>query len=221
MKNLLETDSVMLEFGSKRVLNDVYLKCETGKISGLLGLNGSGKTCLLRIIYGNLKSSESSVRINGKALLNNFRSPKLIRYLPQFNFIPDSLTLKRVIKDFGVDYNRFIEDFPDFRKYYHTRLSKLSTGERRIVEIYAVLMSDSMFCMLDEPFSHIMPVHVETIKSLINEVKIHKGIIITDHLYSHVMNIGDYVYLIVDGCIAPISSYNDLELYGYVNNVQS
>jgi lipopolysaccharide export system ATP-binding protein len=219
MINTLEADSVILEFGSKRVLNDVYLLCESGKLSGLLGLNGAGKSCLMNIIYGNLQGSDNSVRINGKALLNNFRSPKLMRYLPQFNFIPGSLTINRVLKDFGIDYNRFFEDFPDIRKYHRSTLSKLSTGEKRIVEIYSVLMSDSQFCMLDEPFSQVMPVHVEKIKELITNEKANKGILITDHLYTHIMDICDSVYLILDGSTKPIISVDELHTYGYVNNI--
>ena len=50
MINTLEVDSVILDFGSRRILQDVYLKSETGKITGLLGGNGSGKSCLMKII---------------------------------------------------------------------------------------------------------------------------------------------------------------------------
>jgi ATPase subunit of ABC transporter with duplicated ATPase domains len=50
MKHILEADSVQLQFGERKILSDVYLKCETGKITGLLGRNGEGKSCLMRII---------------------------------------------------------------------------------------------------------------------------------------------------------------------------
>ena len=49
MRHSLEVDSIILEFGTKRVLQDVYIQNETGKIAGILGRNGSGKTCLLFI----------------------------------------------------------------------------------------------------------------------------------------------------------------------------
>jgi len=67
MIQTLEVDSVILEFGDKRVLQDVYLKCETNKITGLLGLNGAGKSCLMNIIYGKLKPLNGMVRINKQA----------------------------------------------------------------------------------------------------------------------------------------------------------
>ena len=54
MTNTLEVDSVILEFDSKRVLHNVYLKSETGKVTGLLGRNGTGKSCLMKILFSSL-----------------------------------------------------------------------------------------------------------------------------------------------------------------------
>ena len=65
MTHKLEADSIHLEFKGRRILSDIYLKCETGKITGLLGRNGEGKTCLMEIIYGTLKS-EKSVRFDNR-----------------------------------------------------------------------------------------------------------------------------------------------------------
>ena len=64
MKHTFEADSVQLEFGSKKILSDVYLKCETGQVTGILGRNGEGKSCLMNIIYGSLKPQNKSIRFN-------------------------------------------------------------------------------------------------------------------------------------------------------------
>ena len=88
MKHSLEVDSIILEFDTKRILQDVYLKNETGKTTGILGRNGSGKTCLLNIIYGELKTNNKSIRLDGNAIYDGYRNPEILRYLPQFNFIP-------------------------------------------------------------------------------------------------------------------------------------
>jgi len=98
--NKLEVDSVLLEYGARRILSDVYLKCETGKVSGLLGRNGNGKTSLMNIIFGSLIPNSKSVRVNGLAVPKAYTIPGLLAYLPQFNFIPGSLALKRVFADF-------------------------------------------------------------------------------------------------------------------------
>ena len=213
----LEVDSVILEFGTRRILQDVYLKCETNRIVGLLGRNGSGKSCLMNIIYGHLKPLNGSVRINGRTLLRNSRSPAELMYLPQFHFIPGHLTLKRIFMDFLLDFGPFGDSFPDFAKYYQTSIGRLSGGERRIVEIYLVLCSVTKFSILDEPFSHIMPVHIETVKRLMEQERKKKGILLTDHLYNHLIGICDPVYLLKDGKTHAINQLEDVETLGYAN----
>ncbi len=214
--NLLEIDSVILEFGSRRILQDVYLKSETGKITGLLGRNGTGKSCIFKILFGELMSTSQSVRINGNSLITTKRQPKKIRCLPQSNFIPNYLTIKRALSDFDVDFSDLVMHFPEFKKDYKTKLINLSSGQRRIIEIFVIVTSQTDFCMLDEPFSQIMPLHVETIKSIIEREKINKGIIITDHMYKHITELSDDLYVINNGKTYLTKSDRDLETLGYV-----
>jgi ABC-type lipopolysaccharide export system ATPase subunit len=219
MKHTLEVDSVILEFGDKRVLQDVYLKCETGKVTGLLGRNGTGKSCLMNIIYGKLSPTNKSIRLDGKVVLSGFSKPEYFRYLTQFHFLPKSLSIKRIFQDFKLDLSEFANYFPTIEKYYKTPLRKLSGGERRIIEIYTILVADTKFCMLDEPFSQVMPVHVDTIKSIINQERQNKGIIITDHLYRHIIDVCDDLYLIKDGKTHLTGGVFDLERLGYLINL--
>lgn len=217
MKHSLQVDSIILEFDTKRVLQDVFLSNETGKTSGILGRNGTGKTCLMNIIYGELKTNNKSIRLDGKAIFDGFRNPETLRYLPQFNFVPKNLRIKRIFKDFELNFSDFIEYFPDFEKYYNSKLGNLSGGENRILEIYSILASKTKFCMLDEPFSQVMPVHIDTIKNIINEEKKNKGIIITDHLYEHIIDICDEIYVILNGKTYLTKDRNDLIKLGYIN----
>lgn len=159
MNNVLEIDSVIVNFGDKRVLSNVYMHCKTGEVVGILGRNGSGKTTLLRIIFGELETPDKSIRINGQVIHEAYKSVGLIKFLPQFNFMLKSISLKQVFKSFEIDFNDFVQIFPEFEKYYKRQLIEMSGGERRIVEIYTILTCKSLFCMLDEPFTHIMPVN--------------------------------------------------------------
>ena len=95
MNHVLEIDGVQLQFDTRKILSSIYLKCETGKITGLLGKNGQGKSCLMKIIYGSLPC-EKSVRFDHISIVESFKRPDLLVYLPQFNFIPKSLSLRRV-----------------------------------------------------------------------------------------------------------------------------
>ena len=215
MNNLLELDSVILEYKTKRILQDVYLKSETGKVTGILGRNGTGKSSLMRILFGEIIPTDKSIRINGNSLVSSYRSPEDLRYLPQSKFIPKSLTISRIFKDFKLDFSDFVNAFPEFEKFYKSKLIKLSGGEGRIIEIYSILVSQTKFCMLDEPFSQVMPMHIETIKNLISREKRNKGILITDHMYKHVIDISDDLYLIKDGKTNLTSDVKDLETLGY------
>jgi ABC-type multidrug transport system ATPase subunit len=108
MTHLLEFDSIRLSFGPRVILSDVFMKCETGKITGLLGRNGQGKTCLMNIVYGELTAAERSIRFDQISVPNAYLRPDLLLYLPQFNFFPTFLTLKKVFDDF------YLEPIPDF-----------------------------------------------------------------------------------------------------------
>lgn len=216
MNKVLEIDSVILEFGLQKVLQDVYLKCETGKITGLLGRNGSGKSCLMRILFGDLKAVNQSVRINGQVILSKSPKPNKIVYLPQFEFIPKFFTLKSIFRDFDLDFSEFIIWFPAFKDYYKTTLKRLSGGEGRIVEIYIILKSSTNFCLLDEPFSQVMPLHVEAIKNIIQQEKKRKGILVSDHLYEHITEISDQLYILKSGKTYLANDAHDIESLGYV-----
>jgi ABC-type lipopolysaccharide export system ATPase subunit len=219
MKHFLEVDSIILEFDTKRVLQDVFLKNETGKATGILGRNGAGKTCLMKIIYGELQTNNKSIRLDGEAIYDEYRNPEFIRYLPQFSFIPKDLRVKRVIKDFDLDFSHFINHFPRFEKYYNFKIKNLSGGESRVLEIYSILVSKSKFCLLDEPFSQLMPLHVDIIKKIIEAEKKNKGIMLTDHLYKHIIDICDEIYVILNGKTNVIRDKWSLIKLGYINGL--
>ena len=72
---ILEIDSVELSFDEKKILYGIYLKIETGKVTGVLGRNGCGKTSLLRILFGDLNPKYKNVRVDGKHLKSAQRGP--------------------------------------------------------------------------------------------------------------------------------------------------
>ncbi len=212
----LEADGIQLQFGMRSILSDIYLLCETGKITGLLGRNGQGKTCLMNIIYGSLDAYCRSVRFDGISIPRAFKRPDLLAYLPQFNFIPASLTLKRAFLDFGQDFGDLEKRFPEFSQQYGTSIKYLSGGQRRLVEIWLILRSGARFVMLDEPFSHLMPIHIEKMKEMLTEEKKQKGILLTDHLYQDTLDCSDRVYVLVNGKTKPAHNREDIERFGYL-----
>ncbi len=210
----LEADGIQLNFNGRKILSAVYLKCETGKITGLLGRNGEGKSSLMRIIYGDLKC-EKSVRFDNTSCYEAYKRPDLLLYLPQFNFIPKSLSLKRVFADFELNYILFTKQFPEFSSRYHSSINSLSGGERRLIEVYVIVKSTSQFVMLDEPFTHLNPLQIEKVKSILQEEKQNKGLLITDHMYHHIIEICDDLYVLSNGRTHLAKNINDIEMLGY------
>ncbi len=217
MKHTLEIDSVELAFGERKILQGVYLRVETGAVTGLLGSNGSGKSCLMNILFGMLRPTFKSMRIDG-VWADRFGADE-VRYLPQHGFVPDSLRMDRVFRDFGLDRADFFGWFPEFRKLSGSRFGTMSGGERRVVEFYAILCSPCRFVMLDEPFAQVMPLHVETFRRLIDREKQNKGVLLTDHRYRQVRAVSDSLYLLQGGTARIVRRAEDLVRWGYVNNI--
>jgi ABC-type lipopolysaccharide export system ATPase subunit len=219
MIHKLEADGIELSFGTRKLLNDVYLKCETGKITGLLGRNGQGKTCLMNILYGNLKAQGRSVRFDDNSVLDSFKRPDLLTYLPQFNFVPTSFRLNRVFDDYQLPFADFTAIFPEFLTKEKFKIRQVSGGQRRLIEVYLIIKSKAQFSLLDEPFSHVMPLHVEQLKALILSAKQDKGFLITDHFYKSVLEISDNVYLLKDGKTYRDVTTDDIAWLGYAKNL--
>lgn len=216
MKHVLEADGIQLEFNGRKILSDIYLQCETGNITGLLGRNGQGKSCLMNIIYGSLPC-EKSVRFDRISIREPYKRTDLIRYLPQFHYLPKSLSLQHVFSDFELEYNAFTETFPEFIAKQKDTIGRLSGGERRLVEIYILIKSTAQFVILDEPFTQLTPIQIEKVKLLLLEEKENKGLLITDHIYRHILDVSDRIYVLSHGRIHITKDITDLERLGYIS----
>lgn len=214
-KNTLLADSIRLSFGEFNVLNGAWLRSETGKVTGVLGRNGSGKSCMFRAIMGELKTQDLFVRYNDSVVTRSDEMGSYVKYQAQKPFLPPKMPLKKVFEYFGADYERFTDDFPKFAQYPDTPVKELSGGEVRIAETWLCLCSDSPFCILDEPFSYLAPVAIEVIQKLIKRQKGKMGIIVSDHNYEALLEVADEVLLLSDGYVHLVRDRSDLVRYGY------
>lgn len=214
-KNTLLADSIRLSFGEFNVLNGAWLRSETGKVTGVLGRNGSGKSCMFRAIMGELKTQDLFVRYNDSVVTRSDEMGRYVKYQAQKPFLPPKMPLKKVFEYFGADYERFTDDFPKFAQYPDTPVKELSGGEVRIAETWLCLCSDSPFCILDEPFSYLAPVAIEVIQKLIRRQKEKMGIIVSDHNYEALLEVADEVLLLSDGYVHLVRDRSDLVRYGY------
>ena len=214
--NRLLVDSVHLEFDKLQVLQSAFITAQTGRVTGVLGRNGCGKSCLFKCIMGGIKPQNIFIRFNDEPETDYGHIGRRIKYLPQDVFIPSYMTLGEAFELYGVDYDGLVAFDNKFHTYQRMTPGQLSGGEVRIAEMYMVLNSDSEFCILDEPFSNVAPKYVEMMQELIRMHKATKGIIISDHLYGSVMDITDDLFLLRDGYTFPIKCREDLIHHGYI-----
>jgi ABC-type branched-subunit amino acid transport system ATPase component len=216
MKDFLEFDGIELSYGTQRILSGVYMKCAVGDVVGILGRNGSGKSSLFKVVFGSQGAQHRSVRMNNQPLPNDFIRKRLIGYLPQGHFIPPHIPIAKALDLFEIERAEILLYFPDLNDQLNLKPDELSGGFRRVIELLLILKSRAMFCLLDEPFSGVMPVHVETIKRVLMDAKSEKGIILTDHLYRNVMSIADRLYILSNGTAYPVGNHDDLISRGYL-----
>jgi len=218
MSNLLEIDSVVKSYGLYDVLTDIYLKCQTGDIIGMLGRNGTGKSTLMKILFGTLQADRKFIRIDGKVYNQPYKIINEICYLPQDSFLPKYMSVEKTIELYlgKQQVTNFLED-SILQKLNTSKISHLSGGELRYLEIKLLLHTDCKFILLDEPFNGVSPILVGEIKKLILKTSEFKGIILTDHDYRNVLDVANQFCLIYDGGIKKIDDKQELVRWGYIS----
>ncbi|REC43263.1 ATP-binding cassette domain-containing protein [Chryseobacterium sp. 5_R23647] len=212
----LHIDSITKSFGEKDILKDIYLSCETGNISGLLGRNGSGKSTLFQIIFGTIKGDTQYIKFNDIILKNQSDRKNRIAYLPQYSFLPKNIKIKNLIDLFcdkensaKISQSKFIQPF------LNETPNTLSGGELRIVEVLLIIYSKAEFILLDEPFHSLSPKIITGIKTIIKQ-QTDKGFIISDQQYHDVLDISDDIFLLSDGHLKPIKDLTELKRFNYL-----
>lgn len=215
MVHHLAIDSVIKRYNERLVLSDIYLSLSTSQIIGIFGRNGSGKSTLFKILCGIETAENCFIKLNGKRIEKPFKQKDIISYSPQDIFFPRNVSTKDILDVF---YNRKLPTnvFERFYSLFKTEIGNLSGGEQKLLQLYAVLNSESKFVILDEPFAHLSPIMINEIKSLIVEESKTKGIILSDHSFRDVLDISSELYLLQNGKLKKINHETELIENGYL-----
>jgi ABC-type lipopolysaccharide export system ATPase subunit len=100
--------------------------------------------------------------------------------------------------------------------FLNKKVRQLSTGERRLIEIFLLLNSTAKYLLLDEPFNGVAPMYVEVIKDLIRSNVKDKGFVITGQDYRNVIDLSSKIILMKDGNTLVIKEASDLVDLGYL-----
>jgi lipopolysaccharide export system ATP-binding protein len=213
---LLETKGLVKTYGRRRVVDGVEFNVEPGEIVGLLGPNGAGKTTSFRMTCGMVAPDAGRVMLAGVDVTDwpMYRRARDggMGYLAQESSVFRKLSVQNnllgVMEMIGIDRRTrrrrsddLLEQF-GITKLKHSRTMSLSGGERRRLEIARCLVSDPKIILLDEPFTGIDPVTIDSIQGIIRDLR-DRGIaiLITDHQVRETLEITNRSYVIRNGSV--------------------
>ena len=170
----------------------------------------------MKVVFGTLSAENKSVRFNKSPLIGNYLKKQVIAYLPQSDLLPPFLTFEKAFNLYGIDHHKIMLQFPELKECLSRKASEVSGGQRRLFEVLMILNSTHPFCILDEPFSGLMPLHIEMVKEAMNRARESKGIILTDHLHRHIRGMVDELYVLTNGKTYKIDDEERLIELGYL-----
>ena len=211
---LLELKHVYKNYGSTEVLKDVNLSVEQGKIIGLLGKNGTGKTTLIKLINDLLTPTKGEILINGRSV--GIESKKIISYLPERTYLNKQMKVSEVINYFEDFYENFDAEkarklLKDLDLNINQKLAKMSKGMQEKVQLVLVMSRRADLYILDEPLGGVDPATRDYIlDTILNNFNENASVIISTHLISDIERILDEVIFINDGKIILQSETDEL-----------
>lgn len=203
---IISLNNLTKKYGSFTALNNVNLDFPRGKIIGLLGPNGSGKTTMIKLICDLLKKYDGEIKIDG--IKPSIETKKIVSYLPDRFCLPEKFNVNQIIEY----YKDFFEDF-DVEKAkkliqelgidLNNNFSHLSKGTKEKLQIILVLSRKAKVYIFDEPIAGVDPAARDVIfKLILNSKEKESTIIICTHLISEVENILDYAIFLKNGQVS-------------------
>lgn len=203
--SILQCRNLSKKYGATEALRGIDLELEAGRIVGLLGPNGSGKTTFIKLANGLLKPSEGEILIDGNRPGKETKAE--VAYLPDRDFLPDYMSVSQLIKyysDFFSDMNtaKAEEMLRSLDLDKDMKLKKMSKGTKEKVQLILTMSRDAKVYFLDEPIAGVDPAARDYIlRTIITNYNPDALVVISTHLIADVENVLDDVVFIKEGSI--------------------
>ena len=200
---ILKCTNLSKTYDFDNALNNVNLSIESGKIIGLLGPNGSGKTTFIKLLNGLLKPTEGEIFIDGKN--PGVETKKIVAYLPDKNYLDNSKTVKAILQLFADFYDDFDLEraqnmLKDLGIDITRRFKLLSKGTKEKVQLILVMCRRAKLYLLDEPIAGVDPAARDYIlNTVIKNYNREATVIISTHLIADVEKVLDEAIFISKG----------------------
>ena len=211
---LIKCININKNFGDNKILKDINLTIPRGKIIGLLGKNGTGKSTLIKLINDLLTPTSGKILVNGKEI--GVESKKVISYLPERTYLDKSMTVDEVIKYFEDFYDNFDSKkarklLEDLKLDTKQKLTKMSKGMQEKVQLVLVMSRKADLYILDEPLGGVDPATRDYIlDTILTNFNDGASVIISTHLITDIERILDEVIFIDNGEIILQSNCDEL-----------
>ena len=220
-KHLIEVKGLTKVYGNKTAVDNVSFKIRNGRIYGLLGSNGAGKSTTMNIITGCLSPTEGTVLINGYDVCKQpIEAKRQIGYLPEqpplfTDMTPlEYLTFVAEAKGVSADLvDRQVKEamtLTDLSSVQDRLIRNLSKGYRQRVGIAQAFLGSPDIVILDEPTVGLDPKQLAEIRALIRKLGSKMTVVISSHILSEIAELCDHVIILSEGRVVADSPMEDL-----------
>src|SRR2546423_4868155 len=215
----VETENLGRAFGEFEAVKGVSLRVEKGTVFGLLGVNGAGKSTIIKMIVGHLRPTRGRIRVLGGALeddLVEFRrrvaSVSENRYLYEWMTVAESLEFTRAFHDTW-DARKAADLLKRFSLPPEKKVRQLSRGNRARLCLLLALAYNPELIILDEPTSGLDPiVRRDFIENIVSEISEEgKTVLFSSHIVEEVERVADYVGIINEGEMLLVNSIDEIK----------
>ena len=205
---MLKLKNVSKDFGSVKAVDDISFEVKNGKIFGLIGRNGAGKSTTFRIILNIIDATTGEVEYDGKKISSEILDR--FGYLPEEGSLIPAYTVLELCEYYGAlklmdetsirtTLVKWLEEF-HIEEYLNKKVKDLSKGNRQKIQFIVSNLHNPDFLILDEPFSGLDPISVQEIKRCILKLKEEgKTIIFSSHRMDHVEELCDEILILEKG----------------------
>lgn len=200
---MIDIINLSKKYGKVQALDDVSFQIKEGKIIGIFGINGVGKSTILKSIAGVIKPDKGKILIDGEEI--NHKLYNKIAFIPDVDTYFPHLTIKESLefmKEFYINWDeeKAYNMLKIFNLTDNQMISNLSKGNRARVKIILGFAQNAKYILLDEPFSGIdIFKREEFIKAMVEYISPNQSIIITTHEITEIEEIVEEVIILHDG----------------------